>query len=117
MCDFVRLIGRVKSGELTLCMSCNHYHLTFNNMLFEFTEMEFSQFKKYIFQLEIPCQSGVNRPSKVSRNIPVPTLQKNLVLIFSPMEIEELKNLFSYQFYHKYQRISAAEIDYPHSKN
>lgn len=117
MSDFIRTIGRVKSGELTLCTSCNHYYLTFNNMLFEFTEMEFNRFKKYIFQLEIPSQSGVNRSLKVRRNILVPTLQKNLVLIFSPMEIEELKNLFSYQFYHKYQRISATEIDYPHSKN
>ncbi len=29
----IKLLGKVKSGELTVCLDCNHYHLTFNNIL------------------------------------------------------------------------------------
>ena len=50
MCNYIKTIGKVKSGELTLCTKCNHYHLTFNNIFFEFTEKEYIQFKKYILQ-------------------------------------------------------------------
>ena len=49
---------------------------------------------------------------KVKKNIPIPTLQGNLVLLFNQQEIEELKNLFTYKFAKKYQQISVEEIDY-----
>ena len=48
----IKLVGKVKSGELTVCLDCNHYHLTFNNIFFEFTNDEYLYFKKYIIQLD-----------------------------------------------------------------
>ena len=117
MNDFVKIIGKVKSGELTVCTNCNHYHLTFNNIFFEFTENEFNQFKKYIFQLDTTYWNKNYPSSKVKKNIPIPTLQKNLVLLFDQAEIEELRNLFSAQCYPNYQRINSSEIDYTHLKN
>lgn len=117
MCNYIKTIGKVKSGELTLCTNCHHYHLTFNNIFFEFTQKEFTQFKKYIFQLDTEYWNENYPSSKVRRNIPVPTLQENLILLFNQIEIEELKNLFSYQFYQNYQRISSNEIDYTFIQN
>ncbi len=49
---------------------------------------------------------------KGKRNISIPTLKENLVLLFNQIEIAELKDLLSYQFYQKYQRISYNKIDY-----
>ncbi|CAI8404866.1 MAG: Uncharacterised protein [Flavobacterium sp. SCGC AAA160-P02] len=112
MCNHIKTIAKGKSGELTVCTNCHHYHLTFNNIFFDFTKKEFFQFKKYIFQLDTEYWNENYPCTKVKRNIPVPTLQENLVLLFNQQEIEELKNLFSSQFYQQYQRINAEEIDY-----
>ena len=51
------------------------------------------------------------------RNISIPTLKENLVLLLNQIEIVELKDLFSYQFYQKYQRISYNKIDYTFMEN
>ena len=95
MCNYIRTIGKVKSGELTLCTKCNHYHLTFNNIFFEFTEKEYIQFKKYILHLDTSYWNENYPCPKVKKNIPIPTLQGNLVLLFNQQEIEELKNLLT----------------------
>ena len=64
--------------------------------------MEFDNLKIY-FSTRTPFPSEVNRSLKAQEIFLFPRF-KNLVLIFSPMEIE-LKNLFSYQFYHKYEEL------------
>ncbi|MDC3285164.1 hypothetical protein OAU94_01830 [Flavobacteriaceae bacterium] len=112
MYNYIKTIGKVKSGELTLCTKCNHYHLTFNNIFFEFTEKEYIQFKKYILHLDTSYWNENYPCPKVKKNIPIPTLQGNLVLLFNQQEIEELKNLFTYKFAKKYQQISVEENDY-----
>ena len=45
MCNYIKTIGKVKSGELTVCLKCHHYHLTFNNI---FLSLQ----KKNIFNLK-----------------------------------------------------------------
>jgi hypothetical protein len=111
MCNYIRTIGKVKSGELTLCTKCNHYQLTFNNIFFEFTEKEYIQFKKYILHLDTSYWNENYPCPKVKKNIPIPTLQGNLVLLFNQQEIEELKKLFNNDSYQKYEEISIKEID------
>ena len=117
MCNYIRTIGKVKSGELTLCTKCNHYHLTFNNIFFEFTEKEYIQFKKYILHLDTSYWNENYPCPKVKKNIPIPTLQGNLVLLFNQQEIEELRALFNNGSYQKYQEISIKEIDYTFIQN
>jgi len=117
MCDHIKTIGKVKSGELTVCTNCDHYHLTFNNIFFEFTKKEYIQFKRYIFLLDTEYWNKNYPCPKVKRNIPVPTLQENLILLFNQQEIEELKKLFNMTFYQKYQQISLEEIDYNFIQN
>ena len=116
----IKLLAKVKSGELTLCTNCNHYHLTFNNIFFEFTSEEYIYFKKYISQIDTTYWNENYPCPRVKRNIPVPTLQGNLVLLFNQQEIEELKTLFDnneYQEYKEYQEISIKEIDYTFIQN
>lgn len=117
MCNYIRTIGKVKSGELTVCINCHRYHLTFNNIFFEFTKKEYIQFKKYILQLDTSYWNENYPYPKVKKNIPIPTLQGNLVLLFNQQEIEELKKLFTYKFAKKYQQIYVEEIDYSFIQN
>ena len=113
----IKLVGKVKSGELTLCTKCNHYHLTFNNIFFEFTEKEYIQFKKYILHLDTSYWNENYPCPKVKKNIPIPTLQGNLVLLFNQQEIEELKKLLSSKIVRKYEELSVEEIDYNFIQN
>ena len=117
MYNNIKTIGKVKSGELTVCLKCNHYHLTFNNIFFEFTKKEYIQFKKYIFQLNTEYWNENYPCPKVKKNIPIPTLQGNLVLLFNQQEIEELKKLLSSKIVKEYEQISVEEIDYSFIQN
>ena len=117
MCNYIKTIGKVKSGELTVCLKCHHYHLTFNNIFFVFTEKGYIQFKKYILHLDTTYWNENYPCPKVKKNIPIPSLQGNLVLLFNQQEIEELKKLFTYKFPKKYQQISVEEIDYSFIQN
>ena len=108
----IKLLGKVKSGELTVCLDCNNYHLTFNNIFFEFTYEEYIYFKEYIIQLDTAYWNENYPCPRVKKNIPVPTLQGNLVLLFNQQEIEELRILFDDSAYQKYKEISIKDIDY-----
>ena len=108
----IKLLGKVKSGELTVCLDFNHYHLTFNNIFFEFTYEEYIYFKKYINQLDTAYWNENYPCPRVKKNIPVPTLQRNLVLLFNQQEIEELRILFNDSAYQEYKEISIKDIDY-----
>ena len=113
----IKLLAKVKSGELTVCLDCNHYHLTFNNIFFEFTHEEYVYFKKYINQLDTAYWNENYPCPRVNKNIPVPTLQGNLVLLFNQQEIEEIRILFNDGDYQKYKEISIKDIDYTFIQN
>lgn len=53
MCTKIKVLSKVKSGELYLCCQCEIYHLEFNNIYLELNKKEFKQFKSYILDLEI----------------------------------------------------------------
>ena len=117
MCNHIKTIARVNGGELTFCSKSRHYHLIFNNIFFDFSQAEFSHFKRYILQMNTEYWNQNYPCPRVKRNIPMPTLQENLVLLFNQQEIEELRNLFSSRCYQKYHKISSDEIDYLFIKN
>ncbi len=93
-----------------MCTKCKHFHLTFNNIFFEFNQEELDQFKDYLFAIDIDYWEDQYPCPK--RNIPVPSLQKNLILVFNRQEIAELKQLFSGYSYQKFKNITLDDIDY-----
>lgn len=93
MCHKIKNISKVKNGQLTICETCNKYHLIFNNIFFEFYPIEFISFKKYILQLEVDLWENKKIGINMTRKIPIPTNQENLVIMFDRQEIEELKTL------------------------
>lgn len=90
MCDTLKTISRVKSGELSICYQCETYHLEFNNIYLEFTRKEFEQFKTYILEINIDYWECKYANAKIKRKIPIPSVQPNLVLMFKRQEINEL---------------------------
>ena len=112
MCHKIKILAKEKNGELTICTECSHYHLTFNNIFFEFNKEELDQFKKYLFEIDLDYWEYYYPCPKFKKNIPVPTLQKNLILLFNREEIVELKRLLSFHSYDKYRELKLDEIDY-----
>lgn len=112
MCRTIRTLGKTISGDLTFCIECKQYHLSFNNIFFDFNKEELDQFKKYIFNLDIDYWEEEYECPKFKRNIPIPSLQRNLILLFNRQEIEELKRLLSYDSNNPMKYIRLDEIDY-----
>jgi hypothetical protein len=112
MCHKLKTLVKVKSGELSLCKACNSYQLQFNNLFFELNTEEFDAFKNYVFNIELDYWEHKYACSKMKRKIPIPSLQKNLLLIFSRQEIKELKALLSLESHSEYPTIDINDIDY-----
>ena len=53
MCQKIKIISRVKRGELTLCEGCQNYNLTFNNLFFQFTKNQLLQFREYVSKIDV----------------------------------------------------------------
>ena len=117
MCHNIKIISKVRNGELSLCMKCNVYHLSFNNLFFEFSTEELNNFKGYIFKLEVDYWEHKYEYSKIKRKIPIPSMQQNLFLMFDRYEIEELKTLFSNQKRGSFTLLNVDNIDYTYVLN
>ena len=108
----IKNIAKVKNGQLTKCKTCNVYHLIFNNILFEFCPIEFESFKQYVMQIEIDLWEQKNVHINMTRKIPIPTNQKNLMIMFDKQEIEELKALIFNVNTKEYKLLKYDAIDY-----
>ena len=113
MCKNLKVLSKVKSGELAICCECKIYHLEFNNIYLEFSEKEIEQFKTFVSDIEIAFWEEKYASAGLKRKIPIPSIQRNLVLMFNRQEIEELKTLLFFSsdtsMNHKLQ---VDEIDY-----
>lgn len=117
MCNNIKTIAKVKGGELSLCLRCNIYHLSFNNLFFEFTPAELESFRKYIFMLEVEYWEHKYNFTRIKRKIPIPSTQQNLFLMFNREEITALKTLFSKQKEEQLSILNIDEIDYTYVLN
>lgn len=111
MCN-KKILSKIRSGELSMCEQCNIYHLTFNNIYFEFNEKQFYQFRNYISNIDIEYWEKSCSCSSIKRKIPLQTLHQNLVLIFSKQEVIELNTLFAKSTKNKLSILNVDDIDY-----
>ena len=117
MCLNVKRIGQTNNGFLTKCSSCKLYHLTYNNILFEFTLEEFESFKNYLKNIEVDYWEDKYAKNTIARKIPIHTVQQNLFLMFTKNEIESLKKLVLGTPINNYTIINTTEIDYHFNLN
>lgn len=113
MCDRIKILSKVKSGELSICSQCKIYHLEFNNIYLEFNQSQFQQFKTYVLDIEMDYWEHKYASAKVKRKIPIPSMQDNLVLMFKREEIKELQTLLFYNVYNGFNNyLNIHDIDY-----
>jgi hypothetical protein len=107
----IKTLAKGKFGELAFCTKCKNYQFTFNNLFFQFTRHEFKHFKNYLFDIDTEYWEYEYPCPRLKRNIPLPTMQNNLVLLFTKEEIEAMKQLLS-KCQSRYSKLRLDEIDY-----
>jgi hypothetical protein len=112
MCSSLTIISQVSGNILTFCKVCNMYHLEFTNIYLEFTEQQFEEFRAYLATIEVTYWEHKYACVKIKRKIPIPTTQKNLILMFNRHEIDELKALFFSKSSPKTPLLDVSQIDY-----
>ncbi len=112
MCQAIKIISKVKNGEITRCNACKMYHLSFYNIYFEFNEKQLIKFRKHISKINPDNWEKSYSNLRGKRKIPIQTLHQNLYLIFNREELNELKSLLSIETDFKQQLIDLDDIDY-----
>lgn len=112
MCHSIKTISKVKNGELTICKSCQLYHLSFNNIYFEFNRKQLLKFRKHIAAIKPEDWEKSYSNIKGNRKIPIQTLHQNLYLIFNRQELIELNSLLAINTNFKHSFINLDDIDY-----
>ena len=112
MCNKTKIISRVKYGELSVCMGCETYSLTFNNVFFQFELEEFIQFKNYISKVYTAYWLTHYANTTQKRKIPIQTYHQNLILIFNIYEFEKLKVLLEIKSNLKKEILSPEDVEY-----
>lgn len=110
MCHSLKILSKGKSGNLSVCQDCEVYHLEFNNLYFEFDKDKFKQFQHFLLEVDSEYWETKYANANISRKIPIPSVQENLVLMFNRQEIQELKALMLYKKSNRF--LTVDEIDY-----
>jgi len=95
MSQEIKLLAKVKSGDISYCTGCKSFHLVFNNLFFDLNLKELKRLKSYIDEVEVGYWEHKYACSSLRRKIPLATSQHNLVLMFNRQEITELRSLLS----------------------
>lgn len=106
----VKVLSRIENGMLLFCPSSKVYQLTYKNLFLSLSRIELDAFMDYIQAINVSYWEKEYENSIYEKKIPIPTTQKNLMLMFQSSEIEELKILFGLEDNNKY--LSANEINY-----
>jgi hypothetical protein len=90
-----KTINQTENGKVFKCSSCNKIHIEYKNLNFNFDNKEYLHFAKYFQKLDGQYWEYLNRESPYQRKIQVPIGHKNLNILLSNTELQELKLLFS----------------------
>tara|TARA_R100001369_G_scaffold26133_1_gene47268 strand:- start:182 stop:544 length:363 start_codon:yes stop_codon:yes gene_type:complete len=111
MCQSIKVLSQVKSGELLFCEDCELFHLVFNNLFFALNTKELENLKSYVDGLEVGYWEHKYACSRMRRKIPLPLTQENLVIMFNRQEVAELRVLLAYKDKNKNEPIEFLSID------
>lgn len=90
-----RVLNQSQHGKLIKCITCDQYHIEFNNLHFTFNRKEFVFFRNYILDLDFQYWESLNSKTIYKRKIMVPVGHKNIATMFTSGEVLELRELFS----------------------
>ncbi|MGC4039252.1 MAG: hypothetical protein QM710_00225 [Flavobacterium sp.] len=114
MCD-VKVLNRTSNGILVFCPKKAMYQLLFNNLTFGLSQVELDTFFEYVKKIDCNYWEHEYRNSIYEKKIPIPTLQKNFIILFDRTEIYELKMLLNFK--DKDEELKYEDIKYPLNLN
>lgn len=106
----LKIIKRTTNGLLLFCPNANMFQLSFNNILLNLTEFELETFKDYIEKIDEQYWEKEYENSIYEKKVPIPTTQKNLMIMIDVFEIKELRSLMGLK--NKKGFLSLGDIDY-----
>lgn len=89
MCQF-KVIRKSTNGILLFCEYSNKFQLSYKNILLDLSSYELLQFIKYLKKIDCHYWEQEYMNSIYEKKIPIPTTQKNLMLMMTVSEIEEI---------------------------
>jgi len=114
MCE-LKVLNRTSNGILISCPKKAIYQLLFNNLTFSLSQAEFDNFFDYIRNVDCNYWEQEYRNSIYEKKIPIPTLQKNFIILLDRSEICELIFLMDYK--NKEEALRYSDIKYPLNLN
>ncbi|CAM3962025.1 MULTISPECIES: DUF6686 family protein [Flavobacterium] len=106
----LEIIKRTTNGLLLFCPNANMFQLLFNNVLLNLTDFELKTFTRYIDKVDEEYWEKEYENSIYDKKIPIPTSQKNLMIMLDISEIKELRILMGLK--KKQSFLTLSEIDY-----
>ena len=95
MCHF-KIINRTSNGFLLFCPKKNLYNVSFNNLTFNFDPSEMFSFISFLDKIDTSYWEKEYENSIYNKKIPIPTLQKNFIILIDRYELFELLSLLDF---------------------
>ena len=109
MCN-LKILNRTSNGILLYCEHRDMYQLLFNNLTFDLSGIEMTSFAYYLDQIDIDYWEREYKHSIYEKQIPIPTLQSNFIILLNRKEVEELR--FLIDCVSEYKILKPMEINY-----
>lgn len=104
------IIRKTKNGVLIRCKHSGEFQLLYKNLNIALSKIEHTELLNYISNMDIEYWETEYRDYIHPKKIPIPTLQKNLILMVDRYEVFELMYLLNYKL--KEFTLDASKIDY-----
>lgn len=114
MCCNFSILKKTENG-LLIQMKCGNFQLSYKNLNFNLSQSELEGFLHYIKNIDCNYWEEEYRNSIYEKKIPIPTLQKNFIIMFDRSEIGELTVLLDFKI--KNKTLKYNDINYPLNLN
>lgn len=94
-CNFTK-VKETKNGILIYMNNCKKFQLSFNNLHFSLDIIELQTFKDFLRKVDIGYWEKEYENSIYNKKIPIPTLQKNFIILIDRYELFELLSLLDF---------------------
>jgi hypothetical protein len=93
-CNYV-LIKQTENGQLVYLKNQKQYQLTYKNLNFSLSDIELNTLYSYLKKIDAAYWEKEYENSIYDRKIPIPTTQKNFIILLNEFELIELQFILS----------------------
>ena len=93
-CNHV-LLKETENGQLVYMKNEDRYQLSYKNLNFSLSHLELDTLYNYLICIDAEYWEEEYKNSIYKRKIPIPTIQKNFIILLDQFELIELQYLLS----------------------